>query len=432
MSGGGVKKEADTLVAKVWDTLYTWEDWKRITIYGIHFGTTMIRHFLRVYVPVFELRSEYMYEFLKKSIYTITFWYHYINENDLKMVFLADGVSWEGYIRDIAISKGIPTYAIECKMTRMTLNFCDKAPYRYFGKMWKELSTSEQEYGKKWAQEHIKNRLKGGLDEVHYTVRNNNTWCHDVNKSYHLEKNDKLKVVIFPHIFEEDCYWCGSQLFDDNYFSWLCNLGEISEHTPEYDWYIKMHPCAKRRDKMIIDILIEKYPEIKMIPPDISPIQLRDEGVRYALTVSGTIGQELPEIGIQVIMAGENPYSCFDFVWNPASKEEYNNLIYNLDKLEEKTNMDDLYKFYALNYLFYDWDYISYKSLFFNNKYLAMDRLELEAYGKKLGTWMYGEYVREWSFERHNKILNELDVLFEKMDSWRPDILYKKGNYEEI
>ena len=33
-----------------------------------------------------------------------------------------------------------------------------------------------------------------------------------------LDENNKLKIVIFTHIFDEDSYHVGEQIFDDNYF----------------------------------------------------------------------------------------------------------------------------------------------------------------------------------------------------------------------
>ncbi len=420
------KREADIIYNNIWNNLSTWEDWKNITIYGICFGTTIVRHLLRTYIPTFDLKDSKMSSFLIEAIQTIVFWYHYIFGNDIKAVLLGDGVSWDGYIRDIAITKGIPTYAIAYKMRKMTLNFCDRASYPYFKEMWEQLTQNEQVYGMEWAKEHIRMRLQGGTDEVFYTNKNNFTFSEKRKSSDILEKNDKIKIVICPHIFEEDCYWCGEQIFDNNYFAWLCHLGELSNITPDYDWYLKMHPFAQRRDMMIIDMLLKKYPYIKKIPSNISPLQLKEEGVNYALTVYGTIGHEYPEIGIQVINAGINPHSSFDFTWNPKTKEEYDDLILNLDKLEKKIDEDDLYKFYSLNYLYYDWEYIPYRSIFFDNPFLAMDKLELQANGKDLGTWKYDEYMKEWTKEKHEKIWIQLEKIFNKLDEWKPNKLYKR------
>lgn len=420
------QKEADRIFDSVWDTLSTWEDWKNITVYGICFGTTIIRDFLREYIPSFDLKDKKMYLFLKKTIRTIVFWYHYIFENNIKIVLLADGVTWDGYIRDIAVSKGIPTYALCYKMARMTLDFYDGQAYPYLKKMWEQLDSSEQEYGLKWAKEHINRRLLGGTEEVVCTSKSNFTFAERKRNTRILNDNNKIKIIICPHIFEEDCYCCGEQIFDNNYFAWLCHLGELSLKTPEYDWYLKMHPCAQRRDFIIIGMILDKYPQIKKIPSNISPIQLKEEGADFALTVYGTIGHEYPEIGIEVINAGLNPQCSFDFDWNPKTKEEYDNLILHLDQLDKKNDIEGLYQFYSLYYLFYDWEYIPYRTLFFENPLLAMDRLELESIGKRLGTWKYEEYIKEWTIERHKQIFETLESVFFKLDEWKPDILYKR------
>lgn len=427
-----LQMEADKVFNIVWDKLFTWQDWKNISIYGIYFGTTVIRHFLRMHIPSFDLRNQKMYMFLKNVVNTIVFWYHYIIENEIKVILLTDGVSWDGYIRDIAISKGIPTYILTAEMAKATIDYHQGTPYQYFKNMWNQLTLTEQEYGIRWAKEHIEKRLRGGTEEVLYADKNNFAFAETRKDKQILEENNKIKIMICPHIFEEDCFYCGEQIFDNNYFAWLCHLGELSNNTPNYDWYLKMHPSSTRRDFIIIDMILQKYPKIKKIPSNISPLQLRDEGIEYALTVYGSIGHEYPEIGIQVINAGFNPHSTFDFTWNPKTKEEYDNLILHLDKLEKKTDEEGVYQFYSLNYLFYDWSYIPWRKLFFDNPVLAMDRFELQALGMDMGTWRYGEYMKEWTEERHKKILGQLDEVFRKLDEWRPDILYKKENCMSI
>ena len=423
------KKEADEICISIWNDLFTWQDWKNITVYGISFGTTIIRDFLRFHLPSFDLKGEKMYLFLQKTIKTIVFWYHYINESDIRVVLLQDGVSWEGYIRDIALTKGIPTYIVNSnKMAKATLNYCERPSYPHFKKMWEQLTQKEQQYGIKWAKQHIKDRMKGGTKDVKLLDKGNFSFAESKKSTRILNDNDKIKIIICPHVFEEDCYWYGEQIFDNNNFAWLCHLGELAEKTPDYEWYLKPHPSARGRDTLIMDMLLERFPQIKKIPSNVSPLQLKEEGAGFALTAYGTIGHEYPEIGIQVINAGINPHWAFDFNWNPKTKEEYDYLLMNLDKLDKRVNEEELCQFYSLNYLFYDWEYIPFRTFFFENPVLAMDRLELKAIDRKMGTWQYEEYIKEWTEERHNKILTELENVFQKLDEWRPDILYKRIN----
>lgn len=418
-------READELIDCLWKELYTWEDWKKIYIYNIHFGTTIIRHFLRIYIPTFDLREKKMYEFLKLAVRTIVFWYHYINDNNFKVILLGDGTNWDGYIRDIAIEKGIPAYALSYVMRKLNFDFAMGEPYLYFDKMWEQLSREEQNYGIQWAKEKIKRRLEGSVSEVDSSSKNNYSFNIQMKESRVLDKNNKLKIVIFPHIFEEDSYHIGEQIFDDNYFSWLCHLGELSEKTPFYDWYLKVHPCATRRDYIIYDMIVRKYPRIKYISTGISPFQLKKEGVQFALTVCGTIGQEYPAIGIQVINAGLNPYSCFSFTHNPRSKKEFDDMIMNLDKLKEPGKIEELYRFYAINYLFYNWKVVDFKS-FFDDEELSKSYDELENDGKEIGTWRYRKYMDLWNDEKHYHLFGNLSKMFDILDDWRPDRLYRK------
>ena len=98
----------------------------------------------------------------------------------------------------------------------------------------------------------------------------------------------------------------------------------------------------------------------------------------------------------------------------------------NLENLETKEDYEGLYQFYSLNYLYYDWEYIPFRKLFFENPILAMDKLELKNYGKDLGTWKYEEYMKEWTKEKHEQIMNQMESIFQKLDEWKPNILYKR------
>lgn len=419
-------ERVEDICKSLWEELYTWEDWNRITIYGIHFGTTFIRDYNRFFIPQFDLRNDYTYKFLKRAVSMVVFWYDYFTNNDVKAVILGDGVASDSYIRDIAISKGIPCYTFVYMMERLCLDYYIGRPYQYFDKYWDQLTKDEQIKGIEWSKEHLRKRLQGSLEEVFSVSRKNFTFTLKKKSNRILEENDKLKIVIFPHIFEEESYQCGEHIFDNSYFEWLCHLGELSEKTPEYDWYLKEHPDGRRKDFIIWDMIINKYPKIKKIPAAVSPYQLRDEGVRYALTVCGTIGQEYPAIGIQVITAGRNPYDCYDFTWNPKTKEEYDEIILNLQNLEPKKDMEGLYRFYCLRYLYYEWAEDIFKEFFSDFPCLQIDRLVAESMDKELGTWLYEEFMKEWTMEKHQKIVDGIETILQKLDDRKLDILYRK------
>ena len=206
-----------------------------------------------------------------------------------------------------------------------------------------------------------------------------------------MEDNSKLKLVICPHIFEEDSLWSDNQLFDDNYMSWLDHLGHLSEITPDYDWYLKIHPTATKRDFMILDNYFSKYKKIKRIEARVSPIQMKNEGIQYAFTICGTISYEYPLIGIEVINAGINPSSSFDYAWNPKTKKEFDELVMNLKNKPVKNNVVELYESYSLMYLFCKTELYSSKNFFSTNPFVSMDKDSLKQMGKDRGHYSEGQ-----------------------------------------
>lgn len=418
-------KEVEVILSELWPRIHTFEDWVNITIYGIDFGTSIIRTINRFKVPTLEPASEKMKELLREQLCYIVFWYSYINNNDIKVVLLGDGVNWDSYIRDIAITKGIDVYSLDC-FRKMELNFFLFSQYEYYDVFWEELSEEEKDIGIKWAKKQLANRIRGSEEDIP-------NWISEsvFNKPYNPKKKEltcsnRKKILICPHLFEEDSYQMGSHLFDNNYIAWLTHLGELSE-TLDYDWYIKMHPDAQRLDEININNLIQKYPKIRLLDKRVSPHQLRGEGLNIALTVYGSIGHEYPACGITVINAGNNPGMRFNFNVNPKTKEEYDDIISNLDIIDDSLLvMDDLYKFYCINYLFYNHEFYPFHGFFFDNKNMMLNRYELYKIGKDYGPWMYEEYLKSTSLKGDKKRLEDAGIIFSKMDEWKKNYFYKK------
>ena len=422
------EKKAETITEEIWGNINKMEDWKDISIFGISFGTTLIRDYFRFYMPYMNPKDLRIKPWLEDRVKRIVFWYDYINQNDVKVLLMWDGVHMEGYLRDIAITKGIPVYAIHYNNIRkLTLDYAPGAPFSYYKKFWNELSREEQEYGIEWSKKRIQHRLCGSEDEIPY-MRGKSPYAIK-RKEAVLEKNDKLKILICPHSFEDDALLCGTQIFDNNMLEWLCHLGELAEKTPDYDWYMKPHPNSSERDLKIIEMIVEKYPKIKIIRQKVSPMQLKEEGVCVALTIAGTIGHEYPMIGIPVINAGINPHMSFDFDWNPKTKEEYDKLIYNLRDLKKEINVQEIYQFYCIHYMYYYWDYDLAATCFFKNPDLLIERDSLEKTGRNLGAWKYKVFMEEWSEERHEELKETVIKIFDWLDNWQPDIFYRKGEW---
>ncbi len=422
------KKRAKDLVEEIWQRIHTWKDWDSIEIYDINIGTTIVRHMLRHFMPSFEATDVKNKSFLNDAVETFVFWYDYIKCNNIKVVLLADGVCWDSYIRDIAITFGIDAYTIYEYFQKTFFNYYRASELFYLKDFWNQLTDEEQNKGIEWAKKSLDERINGKIEKLQFSEDKNIYSLKE--KESGIKKTNKLKVLICPHIFEEDSYKCGEYLFDNNYLSWLNHIGELSERRTDVEWYLKIHPSASKRDHMIIEQYLEKYSNIVKIDKDVSPKQLKEEGVSWALTVNGTIAQEYPLIGIEVINAGHNVGETFDFAWNPKSEVEFDEIIEKMDVLQPKNNIEEIYKFYATFYYYYlDKVYIN-SNIFFDNIKLEWGRLILKSHGLNFGPWQYQAYMDEWTEEKQNRIEEYMPTLFNELDNWDAGIFYRKDKQE--
>lgn len=404
------------LVEDIWPTLHTYDDWYyKIEIYGINFGRTIMRHYLRVYIPTYNIEDVSMKEFLREAISYIVYWYDYLMNHSVKAMILEDGVSREGYARDIACKMGIDVYVTQNEvLSKLTMNHSVYRYTKYYKKFWNNLSEDEKKKGLEWGKNRLQARLNGNSNDLQYP--DGKSPFSVTYEDRILEDSNKIKVLICPHIFEEDSYHCEWQLFN-NYFSWLITLGELSEKT-EYEWYMKRHPAGSWRDNIIVDEFLKRYTKIKEIPKLVSAKQLKDEGLQFALTVCGTIGHEYAALGIQVINAGDNPHIAYDFNCNPRTKKEYIDLLLNLDKLDKKIDMNEVYEYFSMHYFYYAGTGKEFWKAFYNNP-------ELAEVGLKKGTYKYRLFMDECGDKRHLEIKKNVEKWFEFVDHWKQDEFYK-------
>lgn len=411
---------AKTLFNQIWASIKTWDDVKQLEIAGINFGISMIRSYLRRYVVSLNPHSESFASFLWYIIQRIVFFISYFqNNNDVKAIFMGDGVCRESFLRDIALSYGIPVYAEYGKCT--PIYFPEHNHFKHYKEFFQQLSPKEQEVGIEWAKRSLEARLNGDNKEITYME----TSIYEMKPGDRvLEQNDKLKVLICPHTLEDDLAPYGWQIFA-NFIGWMIHLGELSNRT-DYDWYLKMHPVSKERDHAFIKDFLAHYPRIKMVPMWTSPKQLKDEGIKFAFTMHGTLGHEYPALGIQVVNASNNPHIAFNFCYNPTTKKEFDDIVFNFPNLvDKKIDMEEMYQFYCIHFLYYK----------------PHSNLQIDFFFKRLGL-PGNPIVRATGEEQLNRVKTYLDACtpefhefakkkaeerFHEMDNFKEDVFYKNS-----
>lgn len=149
-------------------------------------------------------------------------------------------------------------------------------------------------------------------------------------------------AVIFSHILYDATFFYGDNLYK-NYEEWLIGSVGSAIGNPNLNWVIKVHPVNVWRSKMdgkpmeqLEQIALERtfgpLPDhIHFLPADtdINGWSLY-EATDYGLTVRGTIGLELPCLGIPVVTAGTGRYSGRGFTIDPGSIDEFQSILSTL------------------------------------------------------------------------------------------------------
>jgi hypothetical protein len=165
-----------------------------------------------------------------------------------------------------------------------------------------------------------------------------------------LDKTKKT-AVIYSHILSDANLFYGKDIFAHGYEEWLVETVRAASKNTEVNWVLKLHPANKVRNLRIgyvgeygeIQALRNAFGKVpnflKIIYPEdkVSPLsffQITDFGI----TVRGTIGIELPCLGVPVLTAGTGRYSGRGFTYDSASIEEYVGLIKAIHTIKSLTD----------------------------------------------------------------------------------------------
>lgn len=408
----------DSIYAKIMGRIKTMDDWESIVIDGLECGISFLRDYLRFYDLSFDPHNPDIQACLIDAIKTVLFWNNYFQRNCVKTVVLWDGVHNESYLRDIALTHGVKTYIIHpLGVHHTTTDFHFGECFQYLRRFFEELSDYEKKVGVEWARKSIQKMLSGE-NGAFLSWRNENNVFHYEIGQLNLPPKDKVRVLICPHVFNEDQWLKGQQLCGNNFISWLQFVGEIVERT-DYDWYIKQHPDETERGNEFIQKFVEMHDRIKILPKEISPLDLKKAGFDYALTIAGSIGHEYPLLGINVVCAGNHPHIAFDFTITPKSKSEYENILMNIKEYSALEYREDIYKYYCIYYLYYKGNDFS--------EDIRGAFPELNFYKRDRENIIYADYLAAYSEEKEIEIQKMVCNIVEQINAWKPDQFQKNG-----
>ncbi len=176
--------------------------------------------------------------------------------------------------------------------------------------------------------------------------------------------SEKKTAVIFAHVSWDGAFFFGEDLFSD-FDEWLLEAARAAIANPHLNWLIKLHPLNvllhafdgrakfEAAEMSYLNALGELPAHVKIMPSD-TPINTSSlfPIIDYGLTVRGTIGLELPCLGVPVLTAGTGRYEGRGFTIDSASREEYLNRLADLHEIpplmEESRRLARLHYYYLM------------------------------------------------------------------------------------
>jgi hypothetical protein len=388
----------------------TKNDILKIVLNKIHIGDLIYDEYLAKYgKSTIDLKSNVFKDHLIESFNLFYFWYDYISNNKVKGIILSHSVYFGGISLRIANYFNIPAYSVSAKGTYCLDkdNFLVMSNFQYSKKKFLKLNKGEKNKLILIAKREIFKRFKGTKDIKQLNdreVSHNIFGSIDKNKRI-LNNNSKFKILIATHCFQDAVHVYGDLLFED-FYEWVNFLGIQSNKFKNYEWYVKSHPAIFERNKETLNYFLKKYPNLILLPKNVTHNQLIYEGIGAVLTVYGSVGHEYPLFGVPVVNASSHgPHDLYKFNFYAQTRKDYLNLIKNLQKL--RVNKDKIknqvYEYFAMRYLT---GYNIFKN-YNSNPVKYLDNISNN---------IYNIWFNEFSLTHHKKILKDYETFIKNKE----------------
>lgn len=369
--------------------------------HGINIGVAIYESYLREGKSTVDFFDDRLKELFILGIKMLAFWDEYFSNHMVKAVISShdcylqfDVVNRVAYKHNVTVF--IPT-TMWCAKSRYPYNLYQI--YKDYHTIFMSFDANKRREALCWAKEQLDKRFSGEIGVgMYYSTK---SAFLPINKAQQvMKKTNKIKVLICSHCFFDNPHAYGKMYFPD-FYEWLSYIGSIADKT-DYDWYIKVHPDPLPGTVEKIKKIIKAHPKITLIDVDCSHLQLAYEGLDYVLTCYGTVGEEYPLLGVEVINASYNPRIAYDFNMHCLNINDYETILLNLKKSDYRCDVEKVYEYYYMKHyysaLYDDMIFYSYKDV---AKKVGFN------IGRLSPTSVYTEFINECSDERFMDLLNK-------------------------
>ena len=361
------RKQAETSAQLLLQNLRTPEMLINFCVEKIPLGILVHDHYLRrkcvaqVDIKDPEFRKDLILGF---NIFLAT--KNFFEKNSTALIWADHPVYLEsGVILQVAAKYGIPclhmgggsspmAFFIEPPRTRRSdhaLKMAYQIPYEEFPALFKKISISHRKKALAWARKTLQSHLRGDKKDI---VAGGHTPFRRPSRKKFVGSS-RLEALVLPRDFSDAPNVYGKMLFPDN-LSWLTFVLSESRKT-RFSWALKAHPNRwsgdgekmNRLNSSVLEMIRKNFPHVEFLDPHTSYYELIQRGLRTVFTPCGSVGHELPALGVAVVNGGRNPHISYPFNFHPASRNELACFIHKADKLKPQ-NINKIPEFYYMYY----------------------------------------------------------------------------------
>jgi hypothetical protein len=309
----------------------TWKEWEgkesvlHELIEGVRVGDLVIDTYLRFKPsPSFDVHDKLIWRILWQVYRDVFRSTKYFRETKPLAYFTSYSTYVEhGIAVRVALKEGARVYAFG-NFTKFGMELTTKhtthAPScENYKENFQSLSIEERYKYIAEADVRLKQRLNGVIDSATAYMK---------RSAY--SKNDELTgvveasfdgAVIFLHDFYDSPHVWEEMIFDD-FWEWLTlTINRLDELNISY--YIKPHPNQIKLSDHAIHMIKNKYPHVRWLNDEVNNKKLVEAGLRFGVTVFGSIAHELAYLGVPSICAAKHAHSSFSFCMTAKTKAEY-------------------------------------------------------------------------------------------------------------
>jgi hypothetical protein len=303
----------------------------QLSINDVQIGIDIYESILRTGVPTVNLKSIETYKKIYLALRQFVFFERlFLNNRIHSLVLSHDSYIGPGLAGRMAHRFEVPV--IQANIFEINILQHSFQNYERFGRYpeyFSSLPIKQRERAVLSGMQNIERRL-GGEVNIERDGRHISSLDSKRKLPRQLSNSESTKILVLTHDFYDNPHAYSILPFLD-FMEWLEFLGSVARES-DHEWYIKCHPDSSGTELLIVKEFLKRNGAFRLVDSLCSFQQLSEEGLKFATTCYGSVGSELPLLGITVANAAWNPHVAYSFNLHAKNLQEYRRILENIEE----------------------------------------------------------------------------------------------------